>query len=394
MNIFSHFNTALHIIQQYSGKPPLHHYLKQYFANNKKHGSKDRKAITHICYCYYRIGNALLHVSEKEKALLALFLCNPQPGLFSALFENDWLQNWNYAFEQRLAFAAGKYTQFNQKQIFRFSHQLSEEIDAEKFSLSHLQQPSLFIRVRPGFGQTVQQKLQTKSIAFKEISANCFELNSSTKLEETISLNKEAVVQDYSSQQTALLLQTVQAAFAERKSAVKIWDCCAASGGKSILAKDVFKNISLTVSDIRASIISNLHKRFREAGISNYASYIADVSKPVPASVIQDDFDCIICDAPCSGSGTWSRSPEQLSFFSEAEIAGYASLQKSIAANTIPHLRSGGYFLYITCSVFKKENEEVAAYIQQQWQLHLLQQQWLIGYDKDADTMFAALFKK
>ncbi|HRH61680.1 MAG TPA: Fmu (Sun) domain-containing protein, partial [Chitinophagaceae bacterium] len=126
-----------------------------------------------------------------------------------------------------------------------------------------------------------------------------------------------------------------------------------------------------------------------------YQSFNADISKPLDAfaeTMVNDGFDYIICDAPCSGSGTWSRTPEQLVFFDKEKIENYTLLQKNIVANAIQYLLKGGYFLYITCSVFKKENEEVAAFIQRQ--LQLVQQQVLKGYDNNADTMFAALFKK
>jgi 16S rRNA (cytosine967-C5)-methyltransferase len=46
-----------------------------------------------------------------------------------------------------------------------------------------------------------------------------------------------------------------------------VWDCCAASGGKSILVKDTLNSIQLTVSDIRQSILNNLQQRFAVAGI-------------------------------------------------------------------------------------------------------------------------------
>lgn len=56
MYLNAHINAALHIIKQYDGQLPLAHYLRQYFAANKKHGSKDRKNISHLCYCWYRLG--------------------------------------------------------------------------------------------------------------------------------------------------------------------------------------------------------------------------------------------------------------------------------------------------------------------------------------------------
>ena len=62
-------------------------------------------------------------------------------------------------------------------------------------------------------------------------------------------------------------------------------------------------------------------------------------------------------------------------------------------ANTLPYLAVNGYYQYITCSVFKQENEAMVDFIQQQNpSLQLVKQELLIGYTKKADTMFAALF--
>ena len=77
----------------------------------------------------------------------------------------------------------------------------------------------------------------------------------------------------------------------------------------------------------------------------------------------------IIADVPCTGSGTWGRTPEQLYYFEDRKIEEYASLQKQIVTNVISHLAPGGYFLYITCSVFKKENEEAIDFIKDKFQL-------------------------
>jgi len=174
---------------------------------------------------------------------------------------------------------------------------------------------------------------------------------------------------------------------------LKIWDCCAASGGKSLMLNDIDPDIELTVSDVRESILANLKKRFEKAGIQNYTSFINDLSQPNFKPQITN-FDLIICDAPCTGSGTWSRTPEQIYFFDEKRIEQYALLQKKIVSTIIPRLKIEGCLLYITCSVFKKENEEVVEFIQSNSELELIKMELLKGYDKKADTMFAALFKK
>jgi 16S rRNA (cytosine967-C5)-methyltransferase len=67
-------------------------------------------------------------------------------------------------------------------------------------------------------------------------------------------------------------------------------------------------------------------------------------------------------------------------------------LQKKIIENIVPYVKPGGKLLYITCSVFKKENEDIAAYAEEKFKLILNRIEVLKGYEMKADTMFAALF--
>ena len=179
-----------------------------------------------------------------------------------------------------------------------------------------------------------------------------FVFTNAVKVDDVLTIDKEAVIQDYSSQRVAEFFPL------NIDNTVKnVWDCCAASGGKSILAKDVLGDIQLTVSDVRENILFNLRKRFGAAGIDKFQSFIADLTEP-NVSIPNGPFDLIIADVPCSGSGTWSRTPEQLYFFEAEKIEKYAKLQRNILENVCPHLKPGGFLLYITCSVFKKENED------------------------------------
>ena len=69
----------------------------------------------------------------------------------------------------------------------------------------------------------------------------------------------------------------------------------------------------------------------------------------------------------------------------------YTTKQKKILTNIVPFIKPGGYLLYITCSVFKQENEAMVNEIKEKFNLQLLRMEVLKGYDKKADTMFAAL---
>ncbi|MCA6456148.1 MAG: RsmB/NOP family class I SAM-dependent RNA methyltransferase, partial [Chitinophagaceae bacterium] len=118
------------------------------------------------------------------------------------------------------------------------------------------------------------------------------------------------------------------------------------------------------------------------------------VSSHSPLTTHHSPFHMVLCDAPCSGSGTWGRTPEQLSFFTEQKITAYADLQRKILSNVLPQVAKGGYLLYITCSVFRQENEEQVQFILQQDGFELVKMELLKGYDVKADSMFAALVRK
>ena len=384
---YSYLNSAIAILKQYDGIEPFAAFIKKHFSVNKKFGSKDRKTITNLCYCYFRLGNALQSIPLDEKILVALFLCSSSSDKLLEELKPEWNKKVSLALFEKRDFLSW---QFIDKDIFLWKEEISEAIDKSAFIFSHLSQPDLFLRLRSGKEVAVITKLDKENIPYTVISSTCLALPNSSKIDKVIELNEEAVIQDRSSQRVAELLQLVR----QRSSGqIKIWDCCAASGGKSLLAKDVIGKIDLTVSDIRESILANLKKRFAEAGIKKYKSLVADLTKP-NAGFLNQQFDLVIADVPCSGSGTWGRTPEQLCYFDEKKIKDYTTLQSRIIDTVTTHLKPGGHLLYITCSVFKKENEVQATYIKQKFHLNEVKMEWLRGYDKKADTMFAVLFQK
>ncbi|MGZ5286303.1 MAG: Fmu (Sun) domain-containing protein, partial [Flavisolibacter sp.] len=261
-----------------------------------------------------------------------------------------------------------------------------EQIPQPLFQYSLLEQPDLFIRIRPGKKALVLKKLQAASIAYQEEGEFCLRLLSQTKMEDVLLIDEEVVVQDLNSQ------KTLDGLHLPVTKGLTAWDCCAASGGKSILLHDLFPGVQITVSDVRETIIANLRKRFSRAGIQAYQSFVADLSSG--GQVSKRKFDIVICDAPCSGSGTWARTPEQLLFFGEEQINQYTSLQKTIALQAAKYVKEGGWFIYITCSVFTAENESMVQMILEHTGLSLTEASYLPGYKKKADSLFTAFFRK
>ncbi len=390
MRYHSYFNTAVVLIRSYDGSLPLTHFLKQYFAEHKKHGSKDRKLIGHLCYCYYRAGHAFEDISVEERLKAALFLCSDIRKEWAILYEDNWLAGCSDDLSQRITFLKKIYPSFNPAAIFPWEKELSKGIDHQAFALSHCIQPDLFLRIRPGYSNAVKQVLEKENIVFAETIPGCLSLPNSSKVDRLLALDKEVVIQDKNSQRVGALMKRIGN---NRSGKLSVWDCCAASGGKSLLAIDELGDIDLTVSDLRPSILQNLKERFQRAGVQHFRSIISDLSRP-GFRISGSPFDLVICDAPCSGSGTWGRTPEQLYFFSDEKIEAYSGLQQKILSNILPHITDGGHLLYITCSVFEKENEAQVNRLLQQGGFLLVEMNLYEGYTGKADTMFAALLKK
>ena len=384
----SYLNSATTILSSYKGEEPFASFIKKYFSQHKKFGSKDRKQVSHLCYCYFRLGKALSAVPVEERILIGFFLSSHQSNEVLQDLKPEWNERVADTFWEKQKLLGSS---FSIPDIFSGENELSDSIDKEKFILSHLEQPDLFLRLRPGKENIVKQKLTKGELSFQRITENCISLSNSSGIDRLILLDKEAVVQDYSSQRVGEFMEVVRQTIPD-PLLLRVWDCCAASGGKSIMAKDILGDMDLIVSDVRESILINLQNRFLAAGIKNYERFIADLSKPLTISL--STFNFIIADVPCTGSGTWGRTPEQLYYFDEKKTDEYAALQKKIISNIIPQLEPGGYLLYITCSVFKKENEEAVKFIKEKFHLDMIKMELIKGYDQKADTMFAALFKK
>src|SRR5690606_35646059 len=150
----------------------------------------------------------------------------------------------------------------------------------------------------------------------------------------------------------------------------------------------------LLVSDVRESILANLDERFNLVGIKNYQKKVLDLTLSQALILSHYSFDGIILDAPCSGSGTWGRTPEMLSQFKEHNIKFFQELQRKIVANVIPYLKEEKPLSYITCSVFKDENEEQTKWLMEQFNLKIEHQELIKGYEQKADSMFVARLVK
>ncbi|HEX2860958.1 MAG TPA: RsmB/NOP family class I SAM-dependent RNA methyltransferase, partial [Lacunisphaera sp.] len=129
-------------------------------------------------------------------------------------------------------------------------------------------------------------------------------------------------------------------------------DACAGAGGKTLqLARLLGTGGQVDATDIRLDILDELRDRARRARLEN----IRITGQP------GTEYDGVLVDAPCSGSGTWRRQPHLKWYVKPATISSFARTQLEILTLNAPRVRSGGLLIYATCSLSHFENRDVVA---------------------------------
>jgi 16S rRNA (cytosine967-C5)-methyltransferase len=377
--------TFFKVLDTYPGDRPITKFLPDFFKKNKQMGSTDRRSASRLLYNYFRLGRALSDKTIEQRLFLAEFLCCSVDNPFLQHFRPDFNDKIYFSLDEKI-----KYAEVNEglvlTDIFPFTSHLSDGIDKKQFLSSLFIQPDLFIRINPPALSIVLKIILDSGIEYKQIGDFTIVLPNGTNLGSLFPDFNYSVklfeVQDLSSQHTLNYFKP--------NRYEHWWDACAASGGKSLLLFSEQPDIKLVVSDIRESVLDNLDERFMAAGLRTYQKKLIDLTTNPDPELHDYEFDGIILDAPCSGSGTWGRTPEMISQFEEYKIKGFQNLQKTIAGNTLKYLKSGKPLIYITCSVFREENEDVVSFLQSEHGMNLEALELINGYSRKADTMFVA----
>jgi len=138
---------------------------------------------------------------------------------------------------------------------------------------------------------------------------------------------------------------------------IKALDLCAAPGGKSTLLQSLITSDSLLVSnEVIRSRSSVLQENITKWGGSN-----AIVTSNDPKDFLRLDnfFDLMVIDAPCSGSGLFRRDPSAIEEWSPANVILCSQRQQRIAADALPSLKNEGMLIYCTCSYSVEEDEAI-----------------------------------
>ena len=137
----------------------------------------------------------------------------------------------------------------------------------------------------------------------------------------------------------------------------RVLDCCAAPGGKSFAASIAMGGHgSITSCDIHPHKTGLISAGAERLGLTNITARIQDAAEFVPQW--EETMDAVIADVPCSGLGIIRKKPD-IRYKNVEEMKDLPELQLKILENQSRYVKKGGLLLYSTCTVLRRENEDV-----------------------------------
>ena len=156
-------------------------------------------------------------------------------------------------------------------------------------------------------------------------------------------------IQDEGSQLVAALVGT------DPRAGLRILDCCAAPGGKTAAIAESNPQATILAVELHPHRADLLRRRLAGSSGGGIEVLAADATR-LPHG---RDFDRILADVPCSGTGTLARHPEIKWKLRPEDLPGLRQAQTAILAAALGHLAPGGVLVYSTCSLEPEENASV-----------------------------------
>ena len=180
---------------------------------------------------------------------------------------------------------------------------------------------------------------------------NCLVLSGTGNLEKLEAFRSGLFyVQDAASKLSVLCAQLP-------KTGARVLDCCAAPGGKSFAAAIAMEgNGNITSCDVHSHKAALIENGAARLGLSSIRAMQQDAT--VAVAEWKDAMDTVICDVPCSGLGIIRKKPD-IRYKNVKEMEALPELQMQILKNQASYVRPGGTLLYSTCTVLRRENEDV-----------------------------------
>lgn len=219
--------------------------------------------------------------------------------------------------------------------------------NAIEFFKAQLKKPSLYIRVnikKTDEDNLIEELLEEGVKTKKTILKNCLETLRGNPINTRAFIEGKFHIQDLSSQ----VLCSVATNFAKRK----VLDVAAAPGGKTFTIAQG-KNLKVTSCDIHKFKIDLIDGGAKRLGLFNIETKCKDARIP-----LDEKFDLVLCDLPCSGFGVIRRKPE-IKYKTLDDIKNLEKIQIEILNSAKQSVEEDGILLYSTCTLRYLENEGV-----------------------------------
>ena len=370
--------------------------IEKTFKANRKWGARDRRFFAETMYEIVRHRRRLEYISEQEDAwsLVGAHLIATSGEL------PDWEEFAHIDFNQIKKRASQKPAPQVQHSFPDWLHKLGlEEFGDEWIPLmAALNTPAeVFLRVNllKTTPDHVIEELAREEIIAEHVKKEGFDLSQCLKLKQrknvfiTEAFRKGYFeVQDAASQLVAPLLKI--------QPGLRVADACAGAGGKTLHIASLMKNKGKIISmDIHEWKLKELRTRAARDGVDIVETKLIDSSKIFKR--LENSFDRVLLDVPCSGMGVLRRNPDTKWKLSMEEIERLTVLQREIISDYSKMCKVGGVMVYATCSILRRENED-----QVKWFLESeagktwsLQSQMRVWPHKDGfDGFFAAVLER
>lgn len=218
-----------------------------------------------------------------------------------------------------------------------------------------------------------------------EIKENSIELTKGIDIANS-ELYKKGLVyaQDYASQRAVEILSP--------KSGGRVLDLCSAPGGKAFTMANLMGNKGeILACDLYPHRVELIERTAKRLGLDIIKTAVADATRYNPKL---GEFDCVLCDVPCSGLGVIRRKPE-IKYNALPCLEELKNIQLSILKNAVKYLKKGGKLLYSTCTLRREENEKLVISFQKEYNdLCKVYEHTFMPHKDGTDGFYCALFEK
>lgn len=350
--------------------------IEKQLKSNRKWGSRDRKLFAETVYDLVRFRRRYWNLAQmadtdflnpekvSEFEIWKMWLCY----IFDRCWEiPDWIyedygyiledfpesffssqEDWNEA-KKELNFA--QFQSYPDWLVEHFKQQLSDQAEPLLRSLNEMATTYLRVNTLKTTPKELVQILEKEGVNIRQIKR----IDSAVELVERKNVFmtkafKEGLfeVQDVSSQLIGELVEV--------EPGMRVVDACAGAGGKSLHLGTLMKNKGKIISlDLHDWKLKELRQRATRNGIDIIEVKVIENLKTIKR--MENSFDRVLLDVPCSGSGVIRRNPDKKWKLTLEEIQRLVELQWEILTQYQCLMKKDGKLIYATCSVFPEEND-------------------------------------